>query len=87
MEEQQEHQEEQQEQQEQQEQGQAPDLNTLIEEVKSDYEKRITDLLTKHDKEIKERDNVIKQLLRGETCEEPHTIADTINATRNFKKW
>lgn len=61
-------------------------LSTLINELTEKYEARISAITTKYNASIAERDDVIKQLLTGETVQE-QTIADRINARRTYKKW
>lgn len=67
--------------------AQKDELPTIIDEIKQSYEKKITDIVTKKDKEIKERDNVIKQLLSDDNTAVVPSIAEKINSKRNFKKW
>ena len=61
-------------------------LSTLITELTDKYEARISAIVKKYDASIAERDDVIKQLLTGETVQE-QSIADRINARRTYKKW
>lgn len=58
-----------------------------IKELRETYERKINDILLSKNKEIEERDNVIKQLLIGEENEEKSTIVEKINEKRIFKKW
>ena len=58
-----------------------------IKELKETYERKINELLLSKNKEIEERDSVIKQLLIGEDNEEKSTIVEKINGKRIFKKW
>lgn len=64
-------------------------LSTLINEVKQQYETKLTEMVAKKDREIAERDNVIKQLIDQEdkTAVFEKSIADKINEKRNYKKW
>ena len=64
-------------------------LSTLLEDVKQQYETRLTEMVAKKDREIAERDNVIKQLLddNSKTAVIEPSIADKINSKRNYKKW
>ena len=64
----------------------AETLSTLITELTDKYEARISAIVKKYDASIAERDDVIKQLLTGETVQE-QSIADRINARRTYKKW
>lgn len=58
-----------------------------IKELRDTYERKINDILLSKNKEIEERDNVIKQLLIGEENEEKSTIVEKLNEKRIFKKW
>lgn len=58
-----------------------------IKELRETYERKINELLLSKNKEIDERDSVIKQLLIGEDNEEKSTIVEKINEKRIFKKW
>ena len=58
-----------------------------IKELRETYERKINDILLSKNKEIEERDNVIKQLLIGEDNEEKSTIVEKINEKRILKKW
>ena len=58
-----------------------------IKELRETYERKINDILLSKNKEIEERDNVIKQLLIGEDNEEKSTIVEKLNEKRIFKKW
>ena len=64
-------------------------LSSLIDEVKQQYETKLTEMVAKKDREIAERDNVIKQLIDQEdkTAVFEKSIADKINEKRNYKKW
>ena len=60
--------------------------------IKADYEKRIEDERKKAKEEIKERDDVIRQLLQGAN-NSPNSensyksVADIVNERRAFTKW
>lgn len=84
------------EQPQEQEQSEQPEqkeeqanLSSLIDEVKQQYETKLTEMVAKKDREIAERDNVIKQLIDQEdkTAVFEKSIADKINEKRNYKKW
>ncbi len=63
-------------------------LQETIECIKQGYETKLAEQKAEADKAIKERDEVIKQLLSGNgTANEPPSIVDKINAKRNYKKW
>lgn len=64
-------------------------IDSLIIEVKADYETKIANIKQDYEKRLSERDNVIKQLLKGDQKEQTETIADAINKERvaNLTKW
>lgn len=66
-----------------------PKLDSLIVEVKANYENIIANIKQDYEKRLSERDNVIKQLLEGDQKQQTETIADTINKERvaNLTKW
>ena len=57
----------------------------LIEGLRNDFNKKISELKTKYDNEIKEREEVIKSLLNGE--QKIESVSERINKNRIFKKW
>lgn len=63
------------------------EIETLVLNIKKEYEEKIATINEKNKKELAKRDNLIKQLIAGEKEEETSTIADKINAKRQFKKW
>ena len=63
------------------------DMTKVIADLKKSYEKKLLDFKSKSDKEIKERDEMIKQLAEGEGTAKPMSVADIVNAGRVFKKW
>lgn len=64
-----------------------PSYTDALLDVKKEYESKIAKLNEEHNKQIKERDNVIKQLLNDENTAPVETVADKINKKRVFKKW
>lgn len=63
-------------------------LQETITSIKQGYETKLAEQKAEADKAIKERDEVIKQLLSGNgTATKPPSIVDKINAKRNYKKW
>lgn len=66
-----------------------PKLDTLIAEVKADYESKIVTIKKEYEKRLDERDSVIKQLLTCDPQQQAETIADAINKERvaNLVKW
>lgn len=65
----------------------AENLPSLIDEIRKKYEEKIAKLSEAHNKELAERDTVIKQLLTDDDQVVEETIADKINKKRNYKKW
>lgn len=72
---------------EEQEEKEENEIETLVLNIKKEYEEKIATINEKNKKELAKRDNLIKQLIAGEKEEETSTIADKINAKRQFKKW
>lgn len=63
-------------------------LNTLVFDLKKEFEEKIENITKSKNDEIKARDDIIKQLLNGDNKKSTTTtIADRINKKRNFKKW
>ena len=64
------------------------ELLTVVQEIKAHYDAKIEALKDAYNKQIAERDIVIKQLLNdNETAVETETTVDKINKKRDFKKW
>ena len=63
------------------------DIENLVISIKKEYEEKIASINEKNKKELAKRDDLIKQLIAGEKDEETPSIADKINARRQFKKW
>lgn len=65
------------------------DLEALITELKKGYEDKLAKQKEGFESKIKERDNLINQLLTGDKAQEQKTIADEINERRkaDLKKW
>ena len=61
----------------------------LIASVKASYEEKIATIKAEYDARLKERDKVIKQLIKEETDNPPPTdgIVEKINSRRIYKKW
>lgn len=63
-------------------------VETLIIDIKHQYEDKINTIVKSKNDEIRARDDIIKQLLNNDTkMTAKATIADRINEKRNFKKW
>lgn len=82
-----EEQEKQEEEKQEEEKQEETDYKDLILEIQQEYMAKIQSIVEKNKKELAKRDNLIKQLIAGEKDEETPSIADKINARRQFKKW
>lgn len=82
-----EEQEKQEEEKQEEEKQEETEYKDLILEIQQEYMAKIQSIVEKNKKELAKRDNLIKQLIAGEKEEETSTIADKINARRQFKKW
>ena len=68
----------------------SPDLSKIINEVKTEYERKSERQKAEYEKRIEERDKIIKELLADEHPKEKHNgIIDAINERREkqLKKW
>lgn len=73
---------------EEQPEEQKTDLQTLVFDLKNEYEEKIKNITKSKNEEITARDDIIKQLLNEDIKKSTTTtIADRINKKRNFKKW
>lgn len=65
------------------------ELSKLVNDLKQDYDNKISAMQEKYANEIAQRDDIIRQLMVGnETAKEPTpSFVDNINNRRNFKKW
>lgn len=65
-----------------------PSLPDIVADIKAEYEAKLSDQAAKHAAELKDRDDIIKQLIGG-AGSETHTesFVDKINSKRNYKKW
>lgn len=83
-----EEQEKQEEEKQEEEKQEETEYKDLILEIQQEYMAKIQSIVEKNKKELAKRDNLIKQLIAGESNqEETPSIADKINAKRQFKKW
>lgn len=69
-----------------------PGYKEELEAVRTEYEAKISELQETHKKELKERTDVIKQLLTGgkitdEQIDYSERISERINKNREFTKW
>lgn len=58
-----------------------------IKRIQKDFTSKLKKLKTESEKAIKERDELIKQLLTGEGQEPTNPAIDKINERRTFKNW
>ena len=68
------------------------DASTIVKQVKDEYEGKLLKQHDKYEAKLQERNNVIKQLLSGDSDAnkpKPNVIIDKINARRTaqLKKW
>lgn len=68
---------------------QKEDFVAIIKELKDTQAKQVAEMQASFDAKLKERDDIIKQLIKGEkaTNEGTSDVADLVNKTRNYKKW
>ena len=57
-------------------------LDTLLANVKAGYEEKLSKQKADYEKRLKEREDVISQLLTGDNTPPDKTIAETINESR-----
>ena len=81
--------EEQQKKVDEQPKEQKEDFVAIIKELKDTQAKQVAEMQASFDAKLKERDDIIKQLIKGEkaTNEGTSDVADLVNKTRNYKKW
>ena len=65
------------------------DIASIIKELKDTQTKQIAEMQASYDAKLKERDDIIKQLIKGEkaTNEGTNDVAELVNKNRNYKKW
>ena len=65
------------------------DIASIIKELKDTQAKQVAEMQASYDAKLKERDDIIKQLIKGEkaTNEGTSDVAELVNKTRNYKKW
>ena len=72
---------EQQAEQEQAEQEQqAVDTAKLIDDIKNEYQQKLVAQASKYETRLKERDEIIKQLMSDEPANSRHSFIDKLNA-------
>ena len=63
-------------------------LETLLANVKAGYEEKLSKQKADYEKRLKEREDVINQLLTGDNTPPDKTLAETINESREKElKW
>lgn len=64
------------------------DFVAIINDLKAQHEKQVADLKDDYNKQIEERNKLIRQLVsNADKNEGSNSVADIINKQRNFKKW
>lgn len=61
---------------------QEDNTDTLVMELKKEYEEKLLKQKLENEKRIKQRDDIIKQLMTGDKVVEERSIADELNARR-----
>lgn len=64
-----------------------PDIVQLFNDYKREKEAEIKELEQSFNTKLKEREELIKSLLGEPPKQERQSVAEKINATRNYKKW
>lgn len=65
-------------------------LPEIVSRIRSEYETRIDAITERHKAEIKERDEIIAQLIGGNNQDSHATrtpFVERLNNKRNYKKW
>lgn len=65
-------------------------LPEIVSRIRSEYEAKIATITERHNAEIKERDEIIAQLIGGnnQDSDATHTpFVERLNNKRNYKKW
>lgn len=61
---------------------QEDNTDTLVMELKKEYEEKLLKQKLENEKRLKQRDDIIKQLMTGDKVIEERSIADELNAKR-----
>lgn len=68
-----------------------PTYAEALEAIRQDMEQRVEEVRAAAERDIKERDDIIRQLMSGRADtpppDMPRTVADSINARRQYTKW
>lgn len=77
------------EQPKEQKEYQKEDIASIIKELKDTQAKQVAEMQASYDAKLKERDEIIKQLIKGDkaTNEGTNDVAELVNKSRNYKKW
>ena len=65
-------------------------LPEIVSRIRSEYEAKIDTITERHNAEIKERDEIIAQLIGGNNQDSNATrttFVERLNNKRNYKKW
>ena len=65
-------------------------LPEIVSRIRSEYEAKIDTITERHNAEIKERDEIIAQLIGGKNQDSNATrttFVERLNNKRNYKKW
>ena len=65
-------------------------LPEIVSRIRSEYEEKIYTITERHKAEIKERDEIIAQLIGGNNQDSDATrtsFVERLNNKRNYKKW
>lgn len=65
-------------------------LPEIVSRIRSEYEAKIATITERHNAEIKERDEIIAQLIGGNNQDSGATrtpFVERLNNKRNYKKW
>lgn len=65
-------------------------LPDIVSRIRSEYETKIDAITERHKSEIKERDEIIEQLIGGNNQDSGATrtpFVERLNNKRNYKKW
>lgn len=65
----------------------APKESEIVKKIREEYETKANALQADYEKQLADKDAIILELLDGGNASKPSTIAEKINAKRNFKKY
>lgn len=67
--------------------GGIPKESEVVKKIREEYEAKANALQADYEKQLADKDAIILELLDGGKASQPSTIAEKINAKRNFKKY